>query len=146
MKRLITATALCLCLAACATSGRLTTEQKVQLYRAHAGAAQNDMPFTSSLSGWQELGDSALAVWTRPGEAYLLELSGPCPDLPYAQAIGLTSRVGRVAARFDKVLVGGPGPGPQMPCFIARIRPLDIKALRVAEQDLRQAATQEREP
>jgi hypothetical protein len=33
-----------------------------------------------------------------------------------------------------------------MPCFIARIRPLDIKALRVAEQDLRQAATQEREP
>ena len=57
-------------------------------------------------------GDSALAVWTRPSEAYLLELSGPCPDLSYA-AIGLTSSMGRVSSRFDKVLVRDPTGGPR---------------------------------
>jgi hypothetical protein len=35
------------------------------------------MQFFGSLNGWTELGDSALAVWTRPSEAYLLELRGP---------------------------------------------------------------------
>ncbi|KAG0735845.1 hypothetical protein G6F24_018574 [Rhizopus arrhizus] len=72
---------LCLALAACATTGRLSSAEKLDLYRAHAGAQQNDMQFFGSLNGWTELGDSALAVWTRPSEAYLLELNGPCQDL-----------------------------------------------------------------
>lgn len=144
MKRLMIAV-LCVSLAACASSGRLGSDQRLALYRAHAGAPQSDMPFQGNLNGWNELGDSALAVWTRPGQAFLLELTGPCPDLPYAQAIGLTSRVGRVSARLDKVLVRGPGPGPQMPCYIGSIRPLDVKALRTSEQQLRHAQAQARE-
>ncbi len=87
---------LCLALAACATTGRLSSAEKLDLYRAHAGAPQNDMQFFGTLNGWTELGDSALAVWTRPSEAYLLELRGPCQDLPYATAIGLTSQMNRV--------------------------------------------------
>jgi hypothetical protein len=136
---------LCVSLAACASSGRLSSVERLALYRAHAGAPQGDMPFQGSLNGWNELGDSALAVWTRPGQAFLLELTGPCPDLPYAQAIGLTSRVGRVSARLDKVLVRGPGPGPQMPCYIGSIRPLDVKALRASEQQLRHAQAEARQ-
>lgn len=144
MKCLIAATAMCMVLAACATTGRLDGAERLELYRAHAGPPQQDMQFFGSLNGWNELGDSALAVWTRPSEAYLLELSGPCQDLPYAQAIGLSSRMGRVSARFDKVLVRGTGPGPRVPCHIASIRKLDIKALRASEQELRQAQAEER--
>ncbi|HDS1138816.1 TPA: hypothetical protein QDZ75_002867 [Stenotrophomonas maltophilia] len=145
MKTPILIAGLCLALAACATTGRLSSTEKLDLYRAHAGAPQNDMQFFGSLNGWTELGDSALAVWTRPSEAYLLELSGPCPDLSYATAIGLTSSMGRVSSRFDKVLVRDPTGGPRMPCFINSIRKLDVKALRTSEQELRQAQVQERE-
>ena len=145
MKTPILMAGLCLALAACATTGRLSSAEKLDLYRAHAGAPQNDMQFFGSLNGWTELGDSALAVWTRPSEAYLLELSGPCPDLSYATAIGLTSSMGRVSSRFDKVLVRDPTGGPRMPCFINSIRKLDVKALRTSEQELRQAQVQERE-
>ncbi|MCS4279634.1 DUF6491 family protein [Stenotrophomonas rhizophila] len=146
MKQTLAIATLCLGLAACASTGRLSTAQKLDLYRAHAGPPQQDMPLYGSLSGWTELGDSALAVWTRPSEGYLLELAGPCQGLDYAPAIGLTSRVGRVSARFDKVLVRDPTPGPMnMPCFISSIRKLDTKALRSSEQALRQAQLQERE-
>ncbi|HCL45498.1 MAG TPA: hypothetical protein DIC54_15145, partial [Pseudomonas sp.] len=75
----------------------------------------------------------------------LLELRAPCQALPYATAIGLTSQMNRVSARFDKVLVRDPTGGPRMPCFINSIRKLDVKALRASEQELRQAQVQERE-
>lgn len=141
------AVALCLALSACATSGRLTSEQKLSLYRAHAAPPQQDMPLYGGINGWTDLGDSALAVWTRPSEAYLLELTGPCQGLDYALEIALTSRTGRVSSRFDKVLVRDPTSGPMnMPCFIRSIQKLDIKALRASEQDMRQAKLQEREP
>lgn len=145
MKTPLLLAGLCLALAACATTGRLSSAEKLDLYRAHAGAPQNDMQFFGTLNGWTELGDSALAVWTRPSEAYLLELRGPCQDLTYATAIGLTSQMNRVSARFDKVLVRDPTGGPRMPCFINSIRKLDVKALRASEQELRQAQVQERE-
>jgi len=146
MKTLIATAALCLTLVGCATTGRLSGEQRLALYRAHSGPPQQDMPLYGSLSGWTELGDSALAVWTRPSEGYLLELRGPCQGLDYAPAIALTSRVGRVSARFDKVLVRDPTPGPMnMPCFIDSIRKLDVQALRSSEKQLRQAQVQERE-
>jgi len=145
MKRLIATIVLGVSLVACASTGRLTSEQKLALYRAHAGAPQNDMQFFGSLNGWTALGDTALAVWTRPSQAYLLELSGPCQDLDYAVAIGLTSRMNRVSARFDKVLVRDPTGGPRLPCFISTIRPLDVKAVRASEQELRQAQIEERE-
>lgn len=145
MKRLIAVAVLGLALVACATSGRLSSAQKLELYRAHAGPPQSDMQFYGSLNGWTALGDTALAVWTRPNQAYLLELTGPCPDLDYAVAIGLTSRMSRVSARFDKVLVHDPSGGPRLPCFIASIQPLDVKGVRASEQELRQAQIQERE-
>ncbi|MEG0194618.1 MAG: DUF6491 family protein [Stenotrophomonas sp.] len=145
MKTPLLIAGLCLALAGCATTGRLGSAEKLDLYRAHAGSPQKDMQFFGSLNGWTELGDSALAVWTKPSEAYLLELSGPCPDLSYAPAIGLTSHMGRVSAPFDKVLVRDPTGGPRMPCFIKTIRKLDVKSLRAEEKEMRQAQVQERE-
>lgn len=144
MKTAIATLAMGLVLAGCA-SGRLTSAERLDLYRAHAGPPQNSMQYFGSLNGWTELGDSALAVWTRPSEAYLLELRGPCYGLSYATAIGLTSQMGQVSSRFDKVLVRDPNSGPSVPCFIGSIRKLDVKALRASEKELRQAQVQERE-
>ncbi len=145
MKSLIAVAAVSLTLAACSSTGRLSTADKLELYRAHAGAPQQDLQYFGSLNGWTELGDSALAVWTRPSEAYLLELRGPCEGLAYAPAIGLTSQMGRVSSRFDKVLVRDTTGGPRLPCFISSIRKLDVPALRASEKERRKADIAERE-
>lgn len=140
---IVPAVAVAMALSACATGG-LRDAEKLDLYRAHAGDPVGSFNFFGRLNGWTPLGDSALAVWTRPGEAYLLELSGPCQDLPFATTIGLTSSAGRVYERFDKVLVRSPG-SMNIPCFIRTIHPLDVKAVRTSERELREARTEDRE-
>src|SRR5689334_25246928 len=95
--------ALALAVSACATD-RMSDNDKLALYRAHAMAPVGSFRYLNRIDGWTPLGDSALAIWTRPNEAYLLEVDGPCTDLDFAQAIGLTSQMGIVYSRFDKVI------------------------------------------
>ena len=130
--------ALALAASACAT-GRISDSEKLALYRAHAQPPVPSFRYLSRIDGWTPLGDTALAIWTRPNEAYLLDVDGPCPELNFAFAIGLTSQSGRVHARFDKVIPRvGPGGTPQpIPCHIREIRPLDVKAIKSAEKDMR---------
>ena len=90
MKKMLVAAMLAATLAGCATTGKLSSDERLQLYRSHAGAPVNSFKYFGSLNGWTELGDSALAVWTRPNEAWLLNLGGPCMDLSYAPAITVT--------------------------------------------------------
>ncbi|MDH5831988.1 DUF6491 family protein [Luteimonas sp. M1R5S18] len=133
-----------LLLAGCATDTGLRDAERLALYQTHAGEPVSAFSYFGSLNGWTPLGDRALAVWTRPSEAWLLELSGPCQDLAFTPTIGLTSQMNRVHARFDKVIVGSGG-GIRIPCHIAQIRPLDVKALRASERELREARVQQRE-
>jgi hypothetical protein len=44
--------------------------------------------------------------------------------------------MGRVHARFDKVVARGAG-SMDMPCHIRQIRPLDVKGVRAAEKTAR---------
>jgi hypothetical protein len=128
----------------CASTG-LSDAQELALYRSHAGEPVKSFTLFGQLSGWVPLGDTALAVWTRPSEAFLLELPGRCLDLDVAPAITLTSQGSRVYAKFDQVLVlGGPPSRFRMPCRIDTIRPLDVKALRQAQKQLREARSTER--
>ncbi len=135
-----------LALAACSTAPRQTDADRLALYAAHAGEPANSFRFSGRLNGWVPLGNQALAVWTRPSEAYLLDLSGPCQDLDYAHAISLTSHVSQVSARFDDVIALGPGTSSiRIPCRIAQIRPLDTRALKEAQRQLREATTEQRQ-
>jgi hypothetical protein len=145
MKRLLLSSlGLAALLVGCA-SNRISDDERLALYRAHAAAPVRDFQYFNRLSGWTALGDSALAVWTRPNLAYLLELNGRCTDLDFAPSIAITHFSDRVSARFDDVLVIGGSPGAiRLPCRIQSIRPLDIKALRSSEQELREAKVQER--
>lgn len=146
MKRMLLLLAWSLLLTACASTPRQTDAEKLALYRSHAGAPVMDFQYFGSINGWGPIGDSALVVWTRPSQAYLLELFGPCTDLDYAPAISLSNSMGRVSSRFDSVNVLGGGGNSTMriPCRIEIIRPLDVKALKQAQQDLREAQVVER--
>lgn len=146
MKRLIPLTLLAATLLAGCATGKLSTAEKLALYRDHAGEPVKDFRYLGHLNGWAPIGDSALAVWTRPSEAYLLEMSGRCQDLEYATAIRITQFGNRVSARFDDVLPLGAGTSSiKIPCRIETIRPLDVKALRASEKELREASAVERE-
>jgi hypothetical protein len=64
-------------------------------------------------------------VWTRPSEAYLIEVLPPCEDLRFATRIGITSMLHTVySRRLDYVKVHG------WRCAIEQIRPVDYARLQ----------------
>jgi hypothetical protein len=115
-------------------------QQREAAYAAAAGAPVASFRFFN-LWSWEPLSDSALVVYTRPDQAWLLDLDGACQNLEFTQAIGLTSNTGEVSASFDKVLTGR----RYMPCTIMRIRPVDVKQLRVTQEAQRKINAQPRE-
>ena len=145
MMKTIPALLASLLLAACATTG-MSDGEKAALYEANAGESVRSFRYLGRLSGWTALGDSAVAVWTRPREAWLLDLSGPCPDLPYAHSIAITSNMNTVHVNFDKVRPISGTPSMNVPCHIRQIRPLDVAAIREAERDMRQGGEVVDEP
>jgi hypothetical protein len=136
---ILAALATTLAVSACASGANLSETEQLALYRANAKPPVESFQYLGRIDGWTPLGDKALAIWTKPREAYLLEIDGPCPDLGFAQAIGLTNQFGRVYRRFDKVIPRAMGGVPQpIPCRIREIRPLDVKALKAARQEARE--------
>ena len=116
-------------LAACSSvpyAQRLRERQAA--YAAAAGAPVRHFDFFT-LYSWESLGDSQLAVYTRPNKAWLLDVSPHCPRLDYSNSIAITSFAHQVSARFDKVLTGSP-----VPCVIEQIRPLDMTRLKQVER------------
>lgn len=126
-------------LAACASvpdAGQRSEREAA--YLAVAGAPVGHFTF-SSLYSWEPLGETRLVVYTRPTQAWLLDLFG-CHDLLYANSIGVTSNMNQVSARFDKVLT----PRGFVPCTISQIRPLDVKRMKALEQQKRQIRSEPR--
>ena len=120
-----------LVLAAC--SGNPPRERQAEslaLYQAAAGEPVDSLWFPR-LHSWEPLGEDRLVVRTGPGRAYLLQVERPCTELPWANAISLTSSTGSVHARFDAVLVA------KQRCRILEIRPVDEAAYRTARVESR---------
>jgi hypothetical protein len=116
----IAATAL---LAGCATGPKLD-------YTDYAGEPVKSF-YMNDLDGWNAISKDQLVVWTGINKAYLLNITGYCPDLMYVNAIGLTSTANTVD-KFEKVLVG------RDRCFINQIRPLDTKQMKEDRKLLRE--------
>jgi len=93
-------------------------------------------------------GDSALAVWPRSNQAFLLELAGRCPDMAFTHSIGLTSSVGRVSAGFDRVIVRLPANRSpnRVGCTIRTIRPINAQVIKESKSDLGEGEITERDP
>lgn len=123
----------------CATTNAIDDARKLAIYRAAAGEPVNSFSYLGRVTGWTPLGDQHIAVWSRPSQAWLLSLHGPCQDLDFTPVIGLTSQGSRVYAGFDKVLVHSRA-SIQLPCRIREIRPLDTTAIKAAEKAAREEA------
>ena len=132
---------------ACATQPRMTTADRLEFYRAHAGEPVRSFASPTRLWGWRSIGDSALTVWTRRDEGYLLELATRCPDMAWAHSIGLSTRTGRVWAGFDSITVPRRNAtGPAMSCRISTIRPLNTRVVKESRHDLYEVDVVERDP
>ena len=134
-------------LAACSSDGRprATDAERLAFYEAHAGEPVRNFRMFGRLNGWTPLGNSALVVWTRPNEAWLLDLT-PCQDLTFATSISISHFANTVTARFDTVTPRGAGMSQvgQIPCRITQIRPIDTKALNQTREEIRQANAEAR--
>ena len=135
MKRLVLVIAL-LALASCTTNPAQRDADRLALYSAHAGEPVASFRYFGSLSGWTPLGEGAVALWTRPSQAYLVRFKGTCPELDFASAISVSSQFNTVYRNFDKVTPLNRG-RMSIPCPIREIRPLDVKAIREAERAMR---------
>ncbi|OOG60332.1 DUF6491 family protein [Rhodanobacter sp. C03] len=114
--------------------------QRQAQYLAAAGAPVRSFRFFSPLYSWEALNDQQLVVYARPNQAWLLDVDG-CPNLTFANAIGLTSSFNEVSVRFDRVLTGR----NNYPCTITQIRPVDVSHLRAAQQAQRKIDEKPRE-
>lgn len=114
--------------------------QRQAEYAAAAGAPVRSFHFFSPLYSWEALSDQQLAVYVRPNQAWLLDLDN-CPNLTFANVIGLTSSFHDVSVRFDHVLTGR----NYFPCTITQIRPIDVARLRNAQKAQREIDEKPRE-
>jgi hypothetical protein len=136
-----------LLLAGCTGTAALTTQERLELYRAHAGEPVRSFRYNGHLWGWSALGDGSLGLWTRSDQGYLIEFARRCPDLEFDVALMISSRGGQVFAGTDSIVVrrtsGGIG---GVRCRIETIRPLDARAVRESKRTLRAAELVERDP
>lgn len=121
--------------AGCASTA-LRDAERLTLYRTHAGEPVDSIQYFGNYNGWTPLGGDTMALWTRPSQAWLVEVYPPCSDLDFAHTIGIRNQGGRLHARFDRIQVSNNGLIP-LECTIKEIRPLDVKAIRIAEKDVR---------
>ncbi len=91
-------------------------------YREYAGEPVKSFDLYR-FDGWSAVSKDQLVVWSGFDKAYLIKVTGYCPDLQYATAIGVTSTANQVD-KFEKVIVG------RDKCLINEIRPVDTKQMK----------------
>lgn len=116
-------------LAACSTTAerRQMEERELAIYGKHAGEPVDKIR-SFRIIGWQPVSDDTILLEARVNDWYLIEVGGPCQNLPFARVIGVESTLSMVQARFDSIIVDG------IPCRIQTIRPVDAKA---AQREIR---------
>jgi hypothetical protein len=100
-------------------------------YASYAGPPLDRITWLGRFDSWESLGNNQLLIFTTPQDAFLLDVTPPCTDLPFAQHIGLSSTGSTVTVRLDSVIV------KKWRCPIAQIRKVDYQRMRA---DMRQEA------
>jgi hypothetical protein len=136
MKVLILPMLAVLGLAACATN-RISDADRLAIYEANAGEPVKQIRYYHAM-GWDRIDDQHVLLSMRPSETWLLKVSGPCLDWGSASPVlRLSSSGPYVMAKLDRILtVGSP-----VSCRIEEIRPVDLKAVRAAEDARRAQAS-----
>lgn len=141
LKRALLAGVATMVLAGCSSvpSAQRMAERQAA-YAQAAGGPVNHFSFFVPMWSWEPLGSDQVAVYTKPKEAWLLDVPG-CTELPYANSIGVTSNLHQVSINFDKVVTGR----SQLACTIRRIRPVDLDKLKALQQAQRPVTTEPRQ-
>jgi uncharacterized protein YceK len=124
-------------LTGCASTLKKMNAPKLQ-YTEYAGEPVKSFYMRNHDGGWSPVSKDQLVVWSGINEAYLIQVAGYCPDLMFAQAIGVTNSAGTVD-KFEKVIVGGDK------CFIKEIRPIDTKQMKADRKLLNEQLKKEGE-
>lgn len=111
---------------ACATTGggieRTKGEQLLDKYEPYLGEPVRS--FTAlRKDSWQPISRTQLVLWTTINEAYLLTVMNNCPDLPFAQTVGITSTTSQITT-LDSVIVR------RDRCPITQIQPIDVRRMK----------------
>jgi hypothetical protein len=80
---------------------------------------------------WQQISRTQLVLYTTINDAYMLTVDNNCPELPFAQTIGVTSTTSSITT-FDSVLVRNDR------CRIMQIQPIDVRRMK-ADKNARAA-------
>lgn len=119
-------------LAACASMG-LPEATRLALIEAHAGAPVNQIRYSNPI-GWSRVDAQHVLLDLRPRETWLLTLTGSCLDWGSGSpGLIVKSQTGFLLGKFDSVQTVG----SLVTCRIDEIRPVDMKAVRAAEKQLR---------
>jgi len=108
-------------LAGCAATLAKLNAPKLD-YTEYAGEPVKSF-YLGNYDGWSAVSKDQLVVWSGVNKAYLLTITGYCPDLQFANTIAVTS-TGNTVDKFEKVIVG------RDRCFIKEIRPIDTKQMK----------------
>jgi hypothetical protein len=121
----------CALFVGCATGPKLD-------YTDYAGEPVKSF-YMNNFDGWTVISKDQVVIWSGMNRAYLLTLTGYCPDLQHVNAIAVTS-TGNTVDRFEKVIVG------KDRCFINEIRPLDTKQMKEDRKLMREQMKKPQEP
>jgi hypothetical protein len=121
-------------LAGCASTLAKLNGPKLD-YTEYAGEPVKSF-YLGNYDGWSSVSKDQLVVWSGINKAYLLTITGYCPDLQFAQTVAVTS-TGNTVDRFEKVIVG------RDRCFIKEIRPIDTKQMKEDRKLLREQMEKE---
>jgi hypothetical protein len=114
-------------LTGCATAGGQREEAKEVLskYSAYTGEPVSQFSMHSRFDGWTPIDNEHVLVHTNVNETYLLTLAPNCFELPFATAIGVTSKFPHtVQSGFDSIRVG------RDTCRITEIRPVNYRQMK----------------
>ena len=120
-------------LAGCASTLAKLNGPKLD-YTEYAGEPVKSF-YMGNYDGWSAVSKDQLVVWSGINKAYLLTITGYCPDLQFANTIAVTSTANTVD-KFEKVIVG------RDRCFINEIRPIDTKQMKADRKLLREQEKQ----
>jgi hypothetical protein len=123
--------ALVLTLTACAS----TLKKDELKYQDYAGEPISSF-WMPRQDGWSRVDDTHIVIRTQINKEYLLTITGFCPDLNFAEAIGVTS-TGNTVDLFEKVIVG------KDKCMIREIRPIDSARMKADRKALAEKKKQE---
>jgi hypothetical protein len=126
---LVTALIAITMLAGCASTLKKLQGPKLD-YHEYTGEPVKSF-YMSNFDGWTPVSKDEVVVWSGINKAYLLKLTGYCPDLQFANAIAVTSTASTVD-KFEKVIVG------RDKCFINEIRPVDVKQMKADRKLMRE--------